>query len=295
MDLEELRAFVAVAEEGSYLAAADSLGMSRTTLRRKVDALEARAGVALLQGTPRGVVLTDAGHALAAQGRRMMQEMRAVLSSVREIGGEPRGTLRVVLPVGMPPFVMTQLYGVLRVTFPDLDYDVRFSNDPIREPLDDVEVAVHFSDGSPGAAWVSHAILAFQDRLLASREYLASRGCPSSPEDLAQHELLAWLAPGADPHTWPLRGGGHVHVRPKLVSTDAHHVRSCAAAGLGIGYVPDAPIPEPEGAAPLVAVLENRIGKVRTLYVSVPKVLAAVPKLRAVLERTHRYLGSEPG
>lgn len=295
MDLEELRAFVAVAETGSYLAAADSLGMSRTTLRRKVDALEARAGVPLLEGTSRGVVLTDAGQALAKQGRRMMQEMRAVLSSVREIGAEPRGTLSVVLPVGMPPFVMTQLFGLLRITFPDLDYSVRFSNDPIREPLEDVEVVVHFSDGSPGAAWVSHAILAFQDRLLASPGYLASRGCPASPEDLAHHELLAWLAPGADPRTWPLRDGGHVHVRPKLVSTDAHHIRSCAAAGLGIAYVPDAPIPEPEGSAPLIAVLEPRIGKVRTLYVSVPKVLAAVPKLRAVLERARQYLGGEPG
>ena len=96
MDLEELRAFVAVAETGSYLAAADSLAMSRTTLRRKVDSLEARAGVALVEGTPRGIVLTDAGKALASQGHRMMQEMRAVLSSVRDLGSTPRGTLRAV-------------------------------------------------------------------------------------------------------------------------------------------------------------------------------------------------------
>jgi DNA-binding transcriptional LysR family regulator len=74
MDLEELRAFLDVVETGSFLAAAKSLGVSRTTLRRRVEALEARAGVPLLKSTPQGILLTEAGEVLAQRGRIMMQE-----------------------------------------------------------------------------------------------------------------------------------------------------------------------------------------------------------------------------
>ena len=63
VDLEDLRAFVAVADTGSFLAAANALKVPRATVRRRVQALEVRAGVALLDANPRGVVLTDAGRA----------------------------------------------------------------------------------------------------------------------------------------------------------------------------------------------------------------------------------------
>src|SRR5262245_55449269 len=100
MDLEELRAFLHVVETGSFLAAADSLRVSRTTLRRRVGSLEARAGVSLVESTAHGVVLTEAGHMLAQRGRVMAQEASALLASIREVGQQPSGVLRVVLPVG---------------------------------------------------------------------------------------------------------------------------------------------------------------------------------------------------
>ncbi|WP_438016494.1 LysR family transcriptional regulator [Sorangium sp. So ce315] len=70
MDLEELRAFLAVVEAGSYLGAARALSTSRTTLRRQVAALEARAGVPLIEGVRQGVQPAEAGQVLAARGRR---------------------------------------------------------------------------------------------------------------------------------------------------------------------------------------------------------------------------------
>ena len=103
MDLEELRAFLAVAETGSFLTAAKSLRLSRATLRRRIDQLEARAGVLLVDRTRMGAALTEAGSVLAARGRLMVQEASALLESVREAGAEPSGTLRVQLPVGLPP------------------------------------------------------------------------------------------------------------------------------------------------------------------------------------------------
>ncbi|WP_293262739.1 LysR family transcriptional regulator [Nannocystis sp.] len=68
------RAFIAVVETGSFLSAATSLNVARATLRRRVDALEARAGVPLLERSARGVVVTEAGALLATRGRHVLQE-----------------------------------------------------------------------------------------------------------------------------------------------------------------------------------------------------------------------------
>jgi DNA-binding transcriptional LysR family regulator len=120
MDLEEFRSFLAVVETGSFLAAATTLNMARATLRRRVEALEARAGVPLLERTARGVVLTEAGVLLAARGRKVMQEASALVASVREIGREPVGVLRIGLPVGLPPQALSQLFAAMRATYPRL-------------------------------------------------------------------------------------------------------------------------------------------------------------------------------
>jgi DNA-binding transcriptional LysR family regulator len=292
VDLEDLRAFVAVADTGSFLAAAGAVRMPRSTLRRRVNALEARAGVPLLEGTPGGVVLTDAGLALAAQGRRMMQEMRAVLASVRDLGATPRGTLRLVLPVGMPPQAVAMVLAGMRAAHPDLHYHCRFSNDPAAEPLDDVDLAVHFDDDAPGPAWVSFPIARIHRGLLASAEYLEKHGAPRHVDDLASHELLAWQAPGEDGSTWALRGGGSVRVRPVLIASDVHIVRICCAAGQGIAHVPDAGMPHLTGAAPLVRVLEDMLGSEIVVRASVPRALAGVPRVRAVVDRLEAIAGS---
>lgn len=284
MDLEDLRAFVAVADTGSFLAAADLLDLPRTTIRRRVAALEARAGVPLLDGTPRGVVLTEAGTTLAAQGRRMMQEMRALLSAVRDLGEAPRGTLRVVIPAGLPPTTLVRLLGVVRATYPGLSFHIRTSNAPAQEPLDDVDVAVHFDDDSPGPAWVSFPIVRIRRRLLAHERYLAARGTPTSLDALGAHDLLAWMAPGEDPTVWRTRAGRRLRVSPVFVSTDVHLVRLACAAGQGVAFVPDGMLPEVTGAEPLVAVLEDQLGSELTLRMSVPRALAEVPKVRVLVE-----------
>ncbi len=93
MDLEELRAFLAVIETGSFLGAERSLNMPRATVRRRVDALEARAGVPLLNKSREGIVATEAGAVLVTRGRLMIQEATALVASIREIGQEPSGVL----------------------------------------------------------------------------------------------------------------------------------------------------------------------------------------------------------
>lgn len=140
MDLEELRAFLAVADSGSFLTAAKSLRLSRATLRRRIDQLEARAGVMLVDRTRTGVLLTEAGTMLAGRGRLMVQEASALIESVREVGAEPAGVLRILLPVGLPPHLLTPLLGFVRARYPRISYRVHFSDDPVGGIIENVNL-----------------------------------------------------------------------------------------------------------------------------------------------------------
>ncbi|NUP13345.1 MAG: LysR family transcriptional regulator, partial [Polyangiaceae bacterium] len=214
VDLEELRAFLNVVDAGSFLAAADSLGVSRTTLRRRIEGLEARAGVQLIKNTPRGIIVTDAGQVLAKRGRVMVQDVGVLVSSLRKIGGQPEGVLNVVMPVGLPPHLLTPLFAALRAAYPALRVSCRISDDPLQEPLEDVDIAVHFGDEEPPSPWLSYVIMRVRRWLVASTEYLARRGTPKDIEQLRMHELLAWRAPRTDGSIWPLVSGSTFRVEP---------------------------------------------------------------------------------
>jgi DNA-binding transcriptional LysR family regulator len=291
MDLEELRAFLDVVETGSFLAAADSLGVSRTTLRRRVEALEARAGVPLLKSTRQGILLTEAGELLAQRGRIMMQETSALLASIREVGQAPSGTLRLVMPVGLPPHLLTPLFGLLRTSYPQLSVHARFSDNPLSEPLSDVDMAVHFGEDTPRGPWLSHVVLRVREGLLASKEYLLRRGTPSSLRELQDHELFSWEAPGDDARIWPTLRGATFTVKPALITADIHLIRSCCIAGLGMGLIPSVELADPDSPADvLVPVLPDVVGRERPLRISVPEALSEIPKIKLVLTHIRRFL-----
>jgi DNA-binding transcriptional LysR family regulator len=292
MDLEELRAFLHVVESGSFLAAAETLQVSRTTLQRRVGSLESRAGVPLLESTQRGVILTDAGRLLARRGRAFEEEADALLTSIRELGHEPSGVLRFALPVGLPPQFLAAMYGALRASYPRLHVASSFSDNPLAESLVGVDIAVHFGEPPTGMKWLSYVMLRMPVVLLASREYLARTGAPTSIEDLAGHELFAWQSPGEDARVWPLRKGGTFAASPALISSDIHALRHCCMAGLGMGLLPDAQLPDPALLADtLVPVLPDLVGRDCAIRVTVLEALSEVPKIKMVLDRIRAFVG----
>lgn len=296
MDLEEFRAFLSVAETGSFLSAATSLGVARATLRRRVEALEARAGVPLFERSARGVVLTEAGAVLADRGRKVVQEASALVASVRDIGREPVGVLRVVMPVGLPPAMVAAIFAATRSAYPRLAIHTRTCDDPARDLPDDVDLVAHFGAAELPGSWLTHEVARLRERLIASADYLERRGAPAGVEQLVEHELLSWAPPGEDGRVWPLVGGGALEVEPALVSSDVHMLRQFALAGLGIAFVPDAMLPDagvPEGT--LVPVLPDVVGRDGALRVSVPTALAELPKLRALVKHIRAVAAANVG
>ena len=120
-------------------------------------------------------------------------------------------------------------------------------------------------------------------RLLADPGYLSEHGTPATLEDLADHILLAWRPPGGGADRLLLRDGGDWAIAPETVSSDDRLLRVMARHGLGIAYVPDPDLPDPEHAD-LVPVLDDVVDHTVDLLCHVPRALEDVPRVQAIVE-----------
>ena len=131
MDLDELRAFIAVVETGSFSAAAKSLRFARATLRRRIDQLEARIGVSLLERDDGRVRPTPAGSLLVEQGAGVLQEARALLESIRALDRNAMQEVHIVGLPGPPSEVMSLGLRTLRAALPNTRQRLSLCEDPV--------------------------------------------------------------------------------------------------------------------------------------------------------------------
>lgn len=292
MDLDELRALLAVSEAGSVLVAAERLRVQRTTLRRQLAALEARVGAPLLHRGPRGAQLTAAGEEAARHARVIVAEAGALYAAARAAGEEATGLVRVGLPLGLPPPALLMVYAALRRTHPGLRFEASFAEDPTALPLDRLDLLFHFGGRLSTGSWITRRVRRAPERLLAAPDWLAARGGPPRLDELSGCELLVWRRPGADPTHLPRLDGGVVEVAPALVSGDVHLLRTLALTGGGLVFVPDAELPLSDG---LVPVLGEQVGRDCAFRFAAPEAAARSAKVRRLVEELDTWAGPEGG
>ncbi|KIG11977.1 Transcriptional regulator, LysR family protein [Enhygromyxa salina] len=273
MDLDEVRAFVAVVDSGSFKAASAGIKQPRATLRRRVEALEARVGVPLLERNHAGVSLTNAGSVLVRHGRQMLSDAGALLGMLRGLPVAP-SKVRLGLPLGTPPEGLHELCCFFERVAPQVQLELRFSEDPARDLLRSVDVALSFYPPPANSELVSQPLIAMREGLRASKGYLRRHGTPRSIAELSSHRLLAWCTPNSDVPAWPRHSGGQFEITPAVTSSDYQLLRRLAARGSGITLLPDVNLPDldPEDAE-LVPVLADLVGREHYLHVVTTQVL----------------------
>jgi len=237
---EDLRAFVAVVEAGTFTAAADRLGMAKSAVSRRIASLERRLGVQVLQRTTRRLNLTDTGRSFYERSVRILADLDEAEAAVHQEHGELRGKLRVALPLSFgirhmckPIAEFSQLHP--KVTF-DLDLNDR-RVDLVQEGADLALRIGHLSDSSLIARRLfdSHIVVC------ASPEYLREHGAPETPEDLRDHDCLVY-GNLSDPARWVGRSNKgiehRVDVHAVLSATSGELLSQLAAKGLGIVMQP---------------------------------------------------------
>lgn len=239
-DLADMVMFAAVARAGSYTAAADALGTSKSATSKAVARLERRLGTRLLHRTTRSVTLTEAGTALEVRAARMVEEAGAGAQAVASLASAPLGTLRVNGPVTFGEMHLAPALPALLQRNPGLRIELVLDDRLVDVVAGGWDVVVRIAPLSDSAL-AARKLAADRRVVAASPEYLARRGTPRLPEDLRAHDCLHYsnVSRAAE---WRFRGArGPVSI-PTTGSVDANHglvLRAAALAGVGVGVFPE--------------------------------------------------------
>lgn len=280
---EGLEGFVEIVEQGSLTAAAQVLGLPRSTLSRQLSRLEERVGVRLLHRTTRKVVATRAGEELFVRARRVIDETRAAMDAIRRHDDRPRGLLRVTAP----PFydeMLTEPVLTFLDAYPEVQIEIDASSRVVDLVAEGFDVAIRGrTDGH--SAMIGRALFRADALAVASPAYLAARGTPQSVDELSDHELLLGFETSHVPErSWPRRNGRSVAVRGRLTSNDVMLRRAAALAGRGIALLPLPLVLGALEAGTLQVVLQDDLGTRGSAAILYPERAFLQPKVRAFVD-----------
>ena len=201
----DLLLFSRVVDEGSFSRAAARLGMPKSTVSRRVAALEAHLGERLLLRTTRKLTITEFGEAVLAHAHHLADDVEAAEALAQSRQSEPTGRLRVSMPHDLANLALAPFLAAFAARHPkivlDLDLSARFV-DLVAEGFD---VALRPGGLRDDATLAARRIATFSNALYAAPTYLARHDTPTEPEALMEHEALRVRGRAGDPMRWALR------------------------------------------------------------------------------------------
>jgi DNA-binding transcriptional LysR family regulator len=295
--LEAMSIFLTAVESGSLSAAGRRLHMPLATVSRKISDLEGHLKTRLLLRGGRTLQLTDAGRNYAAACRRIVEDVQEV---EREASGEyraPTGELVVSTPLVFGRTHVLPVVSEFLKAFPDIRVRMLLNDRVVNLIEDHIDVAVRIGP-LPDSSLVATRIGMTRLVLLASPAYLAARGTPHTPPDLAGHDIIYFEPPNFSSDSWEFERDGlriPVQLRPRLRTNTAEAALDAAIDGLGVARIMSysvAPVVADGGVRMLLREYELPAVPVSMVYPSqrlLPLKLRAfldfaVPRLRARME-----------
>lgn len=259
--LNDLTAFVAVARERSFTRAAARLGVSQSALSHTVRGLEARLGLRLLSRTSRSVAPTEAGERLLRTVGPRLDEIDAELASLSELRDRPAGTVRITAGEHAADAVLWPALERFLPDYPDIKVEI-----VVDYGLTDI-VAERYDAGVRLGEQVAKDMIAarigpdLRMAVVGAPAYLARRGRPETPHDLAAHACINLRMPTyGGLYAWEFEKDGRevkARVEGQLVFNTSALRLSAALAGLGLAYLPEGRVQPHLAEGRLVRVLED--------------------------------------
>ncbi|MBD3897233.1 LysR family transcriptional regulator [Halomonas sp. ML-15] len=236
-DLNDALIFAKVVDQGSFIAAAKQLHLSKTTVSRKVQGLEERLGARLLHRTTRNLSLTEAGAVYFEYCNRIAQDLDQAANAVQRLEDSPRGWLRVTAPFTMCTEFTSDLIREFRERYPQVRIDMVLSNDRLDLVTNQIDVALRVGP-LPDSSLIARPLARFRSFVYASDSYIALHGEPTEPADLARHPALAKSTDQrGQRYLWQLRKGARqeeVEIDPIAVANDPFVLRGLLVEGQGL-------------------------------------------------------------
>ena len=268
----DLHLLTVLAATRSFTEAARRLGVSKASASTRISELERAAGVTLVRRTTRSVGLTEAGQQLVNEMQPAFKRISDSYTAVKDLVGAPRGLIRVTAPVALGRQHLAPCVAGFLKSFPDIHIELELTDRFVNLANEGFDLAVRHTSAPP-ETHVAWALCETRSVLVASPDYLARRGVPEHPADLASHDCLLYLG-GGPTSSWTFARTTHVvrakrkpvprvgvNIAGSLKVNNSEVLRDALLAGLGIGLLPDFSLPTlatgKNAAATLVRVLPD--------------------------------------
>jgi DNA-binding transcriptional LysR family regulator len=285
LDLNDILVFTRVVESGSFTAAARLLGMPKTTVSRRIAALEHAIGVRLIQRTTRSLNTTEAGRLYYEQSSRALRAIEDANLQLAEARAEPSGTIRISAPVGFGDHFLAGAVFEFLAAYPKAGVELHLTDDKLNLVESGIDLA--FRTGLlQDSTLIARKLGAVYRILCASPDYLARRVKPERPADLAHHHCII-AGPASAGALWTLdgpRGEETVTVSGRFAANEMRTVIAAAVAGFGIALVPQAAVEALIRDGVLLRVLENHATPTGGLYAVYPSSQHLSPLVKAFIE-----------
>jgi DNA-binding transcriptional LysR family regulator len=285
-DFEGWAIFAKVAEKGSFRAAAEDLGLAKTTVSKAITRLEKRMQSSLFHRTTRKLSLTEAGRSSLERAKRILTDGTAIETDILEEAMVPRGTIRVACTSGIGVQSLAAVLPEFMRTYPEILIDLCLTEDQVDVVAEGFDIAIRIGQGV-GSSLRTSRLFSFRRPLVAAPALIESHGVPLRPEDLARFPAIVpthvpW---GAD---WEFTKAGEepvtVRVSPAFRVNNAAAMVPAAVEGLGVTLIPEYFIGRELMDGSLVELLPDWSAPSAPIYVITPPGAARPARVRVLLD-----------
>jgi len=267
-----LRVFAQVVESGGFSRAADRLGLSTTAVSRQVAELEAHLQTRLLNRTTRRLSLTESGQAFYGRAVQLLHDLQEAEQEASKTAITPRGTIRLTTSLNFGTRQVAPAIAAFVAQHPAVKFDVQLSDRIVDLVEEGFDLAIRIGGGGSDNL-VARKLGETRLVACAAPDYLARRGMPASPQDLARHDCFTyeyalprsqWRFRGRDGREETVRVSGPVH------SNSGDLNAALAARGAGVAFEPDFIVADELRTGRLVALLPDYAAAPSPIYAVYP-------------------------
>lgn len=292
-DLNDYALFAKVVEHGGFAPAARALDLAKSTLSRRIAALEERLQARLIQRSSRRFAVTETGRIFYARAQAMLVEAEAAREAVARLTAEPAGLLRVSCPPPLLCFSVGAMLARFLDQYPQVSMELESTVRRVDLMADGIDVALRVRfPPLDDSDLVMKVLGESRQRIVAHPRFAIAEDRPRVPAQLHGVPSLA-LTSGQRGHVWHLFGpdGGEAKIvhTPRLITDDMIELRRAALAGLGAVQLPLDAVESDLQTGALTDLLPDwapRAGIVHAVYTSRRGLL---PSVRALVD----FLGQE--
>lgn len=291
LDLNQTRVFVEVVRAGGFAAAARRLGLPKSTISARVQALEARLGAQLLKRSTRHLALTAEGSTyFEAVAGAVDTLIDAEAASTAE-QGVLSGTIRFTAPLEFPRDAITAALAGFTRKYPRIRFEVTLTNQPLDLVTENIDLALRGGDPG-GSGLIIRKVGEIAWSLFASPAYIERCGIPASLDALGDHDLLMFRSPS---QSRMLRGADKLLGNaPRIASDNFAFLRRLAVAGVGIAALPNPLALRDVQRGRLVHILESWTGEPSALHIVFPSRRDMTPRVKAFADHLVEALSGHP-